>query len=178
MSLMTTHKMKKIYIKKNISDFLITLLLAVASFSGFSLINKPIVLASSTTTSPAVINCSSSRGTCPSCNSETANSCLLCQSSSSNTSCQSNNICTVGGNCLFSNYINPVINLLSGMVALVVIGSIIAGGIQYSASAGDPQKTAKAKARITNSILAFLAYIFLYAFLQFIIPGGLLSQAK
>ena len=174
MSLMTTHKMKKIYIKKNISVFLITLLLVAASFSGFSLINKPIVLASSTTG----INCSSSSGTCPSCNSETANSCLLCQSSSSNTSCQSNNICTVGGNCLFSNYINPVINLLSGMVALVVIGSIIAGGIQYSASAGDPQKTAKAKSRITNSILAFLAYIFLYAFLQFIIPGGLLSQAK
>ena len=177
MSLITIHKMKKKYIKKNISVFLITLLLAAVFFSGFSLINKPIVLASSTTG----IHCSSSSsGTCPICASN--NKCLspACRPSqtSSDISCQSNSICTVGSNCLYSNYINPVINLLSGMVALVVIGSIIAGGIQYSASAGDPQKTAKAKSRITNSILAFLAYIFLYAFLQFIIPGGLLSQAK
>ncbi|MGH7241496.1 MAG: hypothetical protein ACREGB_04330, partial [Candidatus Saccharimonadales bacterium] len=64
-------------------------------------------------------------------------------------------------------------NLLSILVGVIAVASIIMGGINYSTSGGDPQKAAKAKARITNTILALVIYGFLYGFLQFVIPGGL-----
>jgi hypothetical protein len=41
-----------------------------------------------------------------------------------------------------------------------------------SSSAGDPQKSAQGKEHIRNALFGLLAYILLYAFLQFIIPGG------
>lgn len=78
-----------------------------------------------------------------------------------------------GKSCLFDKYINPIVNLLSALVGIVVVGSIIFGGIQYSASAGDPGKAAAAKQRIINSLGALAAFVFLFAFLQWIIPGGL-----
>lgn len=77
-------------------------------------------------------------------------------------------------NCdLVKKYINPAINLFSVIFALVVVISLILGAIQYITSEGDPQKSAKAKQRIFNTVVAFVAYFFLYAFLQFLIPGGI-----
>lgn len=64
------------------------------------------------------------------------------------------------------------INLLSGLVGVVVTASIIYGGIQYSTAGSDPQKVSAAKHRIYNSVFALLAFIFMYAFLQYIVPGG------
>jgi hypothetical protein len=69
-------------------------------------------------------------------------------------------------------YVNPTINVLSVIVGLVAVISIVAGAIQYITSTGDPQKTSAAKSRISKTIFALVAYAFLYAFLEFIIPGG------
>jgi hypothetical protein len=77
--------------------------------------------------------------------------------------------------CLFSKYINPLVNLLSAAVGVVVVLGIIFGAIQFSSSAGDPQKAANGKNHIRNALLGLLAYILLYAFIQFIIPGGKLN---
>ena len=71
-------------------------------------------------------------------------------------------------------YINPFINGLAIIVLLAVVISIIIGGIQYSASADQPAAAAAAKQRIINAVLALLAFMFLWAFLQWIVPGGLL----
>lgn len=76
---------------------------------------------------------------------------------------------------LVALYVNPAIQLLSITVGLVVAASLIMGGIQYTTSSGDPQKTSAAKGRIQNTLMAFLAYAFLYAFLNFLIPGGLFN---
>jgi hypothetical protein len=81
--------------------------------------------------------------------------------------------CNESGCNLSATYIQPVLDLLSGLVGVVVVISLILGGIQYSASEGDPQKSAKAKNRIAKTIFALFAYFFLFAFLQFLIPGGL-----
>jgi hypothetical protein len=67
-----------------------------------------------------------------------------------------------------------IIRLLSDGVGLVVIASIIVGGIQYSASRGNPQDTAKAIGRVRASLIALLIYIFGYAILNYIIPVGFL----
>jgi len=81
--------------------------------------------------------------------------------------------CSQKGCDIIKKYVNPLINLLSIAFGFIAVISIIIGGIQYSASAGDPQKVTQAKQRISKTLFAIFAYFFLYAFLQFIIPGGI-----
>lgn len=91
-------------------------------------------------------------------------------------SCSKSSGC-VGADCgLIRRYFNPVINFLTAVVGIVVTIAIIVGGIQYSTSADDPQKVAAAKARIINAVLAMLAFIFLWAFLQWLVPGGVFNS--
>jgi Type IV secretion system pilin len=85
-----------------------------------------------------------------------------------NTECNAENGCD-----LVAKYINPAIKLFSYVFGLIAVMSIIAGGIQYAASAGDPQKVAAAKKRIINTVIAIVAYFFLYSFINFLVPGGL-----
>jgi hypothetical protein len=69
--------------------------------------------------------------------------------------------------------LNAIIDFLSAGVAIVVIGSIILGAIQYTMAGDNPDGVKKAKKRITDALLAFLAFLFIFAFLQWIIPGGI-----
>ena len=71
-----------------------------------------------------------------------------------------------------SKYINPTINMLSVLVGVAVVIGIIWGAIEVSMSAGDPQKSASGKNHIRNAIIALVAYILLFAFLQWVVPGG------
>ncbi len=75
---------------------------------------------------------------------------------------------------------NPIVDMLfafirflSAGVGIVVIGSIVVAGIQYTTSQGDPNATAKALGRINSSGIALLIYIFAAALLNFIIPAGI-----
>lgn len=75
--------------------------------------------------------------------------------------------------CLFEKYINPAIQLLAVCVGLIVVIAIIVGAIEYITSAGDPQKASSGKKRITGALIGLVAFLLIYAFLQFIIPGGI-----
>ena len=66
-----------------------------------------------------------------------------------------------------------IVNVLSAGVGIVVIAMIILGGIQYSIAGDNAQAVSAAKQRITNALLALFAYLFIFAFLQWLIPGGL-----
>ena len=68
-----------------------------------------------------------------------------------------------------------IIRFLSDGVGLVLVGSLIVGGIQYSSSRGDPQSTSKAIGRIRSTMVALLIYVFAYAILNYIIPAGFLK---
>ena len=83
--------------------------------------------------------------------------------------------CKTGDACgnFIDEYINPFIILLSGLVGVFAVISIIIAGIQYSSSADDPSKVSKAKQRIFNTVIGLVAYIFLFAFLNYLVPGGL-----
>jgi hypothetical protein len=50
---------------------------------------------------------------------------------------------------------------------------VIVGGIQYSAAGADPNKIQAAKHKITNALLALLLFIFGFAIVQWLVPGGL-----
>jgi hypothetical protein len=84
--------------------------------------------------------------------------------------------CTATSCNLIAKYINPLVRLLSALVGVAVTISIIVGGIQYGSSGGDPQRVTQAKNRIRNSVIALLAFMFLYAFLQFLVPGGIFNR--
>lgn len=70
-----------------------------------------------------------------------------------------------------------VINFMSFGVGIIVVGMIIVGGIQYTTSGGVPQKIEAARKRITNAVIALVLYIFMFAILQWLIPGGLFDTA-
>jgi len=84
--------------------------------------------------------------------------------------CKNANDCS-----LTTKYINPIINkFLAPLAVLAVIIGVIVGAIQYITSAGDAQKVAQGKSKIEKALIGFLGFIFLYALLNWLIPGGLL----
>lgn len=85
-----------------------------------------------------------------------------------------------GGNCanlnkcdLITSYIDPAIKFLTAFVGVGVTIAIVYGGIEYGSSGGDPSKAAAGKNRIRNALFTLLAFFFLYALLNFLIPGGI-----
>ncbi len=75
---------------------------------------------------------------------------------------------------LITQYANPFITFLAAVAGLIATISIVVGGVQYASSSGDPQKVSAAKKRIGNAVLAIIGFLLLYAFLQWIVPGGYL----
>ena len=73
----------------------------------------------------------------------------------------------------FKDYLIPIINTLTGGVVAIAAVMMVVSGIQYSAGRDNPQAVSAAKGHIVNIIIGLLAFLFVYAFLQFIIPGGL-----
>jgi len=71
--------------------------------------------------------------------------------------------------------INIIINILSGIIGVIIVIVIVIGGIQYIAAGDNPQAVSSAKSKIYNAILALVAFIFLFAFLNWLVPGGLLK---
>ncbi len=74
--------------------------------------------------------------------------------------------------CKIIGYLRDFINLLSVVVGIVVAIMIVVGGIQYSASRDNPQATAAAKQRVTNAVIALVVYVFIFAILEYLVPGG------
>lgn len=147
------------------------------------------ITSSTSNTHVAVADCSG-KGTagtemCPDPDTGKDVACVSCPDGSSvasETQCSDNagdaaandKDCGTATNCdLVTKYINPFVNFLAALVGVAVTISIVVGGIRYASSAGDPQATAAAKARIRNAIIALVTFIFLYALLNFLIPGGL-----
>jgi hypothetical protein len=76
-------------------------------------------------------------------------------------------------NNIVQNYINPIILFLGGGVGLIIVIMVVIGGIEFITSSGDPNHVAEAKKRIANALLALVTWIIIWAFLEWIIPGGL-----
>ncbi|MHB1864869.1 MAG: hypothetical protein ACYCPS_01730 [Candidatus Saccharimonadales bacterium] len=74
-----------------------------------------------------------------------------------------------------TDLIFAIIKFLSDGVGLVVIASVIVGGIQFIASRGDPSGTQAATKRLTSSVTALLVFLFAYAILNYVIPNGFLK---
>lgn len=76
--------------------------------------------------------------------------------------------------CGILDYLVIFINVLSALAGIVIVGSLIVAGIQYSSSGNNPQQVSAAKDRIRNAIIALFFFIFGYALLNYLVPGGVL----
>lgn len=76
-------------------------------------------------------------------------------------------------NCGIVKYLLLFINGLSALVGLVIVTMITVGGIQYSVTRDNPQAVQAARQRIYNAIIALVIYLFSFAFLQWVVPGGI-----
>lgn len=68
-----------------------------------------------------------------------------------------------------------ILKFLSVGVGLAVVGGVAAGGIVYATAQGSPGKTQTGIKIITNSVIALVLYLLMFAILQFLIPGGILK---
>ncbi len=69
--------------------------------------------------------------------------------------------------------IQQIVDFLSVGIGVIVTGVIILGGIQYSMAGDNPQAVGAAKQRMMNGLIALVAFFFIFAFLQWLIPGGI-----
>ncbi len=74
-----------------------------------------------------------------------------------------------------SELLVTIVNVLSAAVGVVVVLSLVIAGIQYITSSGNPQAVETAKNRIMASVISFIIYIFGFALLQWLIPGGIFN---
>lgn len=70
-------------------------------------------------------------------------------------------------------YLKRILQFLSGGVGIVVLLMMTIAGVQYITAAGQPEQVKAAKNRIQNAITALVLFLIAFAFLNFIIPGGI-----
>ncbi len=81
---------------------------------------------------------------------------------------------SISCNALIKDYVEPGIKVLTMLMGVVVAISIVVAGIQYGSAGSDPGQVAAAKKRLSSALLALLAYLFMFSFLQWLLPGGVL----
>ncbi len=87
--------------------------------------------------------------------------------------CESEDTCTdLENDCALIDRINGGLNLMAFITLPIIILMVVVGGVQYSASNGDPSKVQASKDRIYKALLALVSFIFMWSFLQWLIPGG------
>lgn len=68
--------------------------------------------------------------------------------------------------------LKQAIKILSGLVGAVAVVMFIFAGVSYAAAGDNSEKVQKAKEMMRNTVIGILLYLFMFAILNFIIPGG------
>lgn len=84
------------------------------------------------------------------------------------------NKCIPKTNAIFT-WLTGIIRFLSAGVGIAVVGGIVYGGILYTTARDNSSQTQKAVYVITNAIVGLLLYLLMFAILNFLIPGGILT---
>jgi hypothetical protein len=80
----------------------------------------------------------------------------------------------IRGNGIFKD-VSAIIDVLAAGVGIVVTGSIIWGGVQYTIAGNNANTVSAAKKRILDSLVALFIFFFMFAFLEWIVPGGIIG---
>ncbi len=77
-------------------------------------------------------------------------------------------------NCGIIEYLVIFINVLSAIAGMVIVGSMMIAGFQYMTARDNSAQIMKAKVRIVWAVVALALYVFMYALLNFLVPGGVI----
>lgn len=77
-------------------------------------------------------------------------------------------------NCGIIKYLVNGINFLSAAAGLAIVASMMIAGYQYMTARDNPGAVQAARTRIAWSVVALVLFIFMYAILNFLVPGGIL----
>lgn len=92
---------------------------------------------------------------------------------------QTTNCVPTGGQNINDNpivlFLRAVLQFFAVGVGLLVTGGIITGGIMYMTARGNAAQVEKAQEIIRNSVIGLLLFLGLFAIINFIIPGGVLT---
>lgn len=79
-----------------------------------------------------------------------------------------------GSNTLTSLALTAV-NFLAAGVGIAVVGGIVFGGIRYATANGNASQAQQGVTYIVNSVIGLLLFVFMYAIINFLVPGGLFT---
>jgi hypothetical protein len=68
-----------------------------------------------------------------------------------------------------------IFNFLAIGVGIAVTIGIVYGGLMFMTARGNSGQTQKGVTIITNAVVGLLLYIFMYAIINFLVPGGLFT---
>ena len=68
-----------------------------------------------------------------------------------------------------------LVGIITGLVAVAVVGGIVYGGFLYLTARDNSGQTQKGVTIIVNSVVALIIWIFAYALINFLVPGGLFN---
>lgn len=81
--------------------------------------------------------------------------------------------CVNGGNGSIWNLLTVFVNFLAAGVGVAVLIGIIFGAFLYASAGGSADQAKRGIGYVRNALIALLLFIFMYAIINFIIPGGL-----
>ena len=84
--------------------------------------------------------------------------------------------CDEGGDGGIWHIVNLVVDIMSIGVGILGVIGISVVGIQYLTAGPNTEKTTKAKRRLFEIVIGLVAYAIMFAFLQWLLPGGLLNN--
>jgi len=71
-------------------------------------------------------------------------------------------------------YLRNILIFMAGGIGLAVVGGIVWGAYMYITARGNASQTQQGQNIIINAVVGLLLFIFMYAILQFLIPGGII----
>lgn len=80
--------------------------------------------------------------------------------------------CDGNGQNAIIQIVKNIIKIMTAGVMVVAVGAVIIGSIIYMSSEGSPDKITKAHTIWMNTLYGVLAFTFMVALTNFIIPGG------
>lgn len=82
---------------------------------------------------------------------------------------------SVAGGALFA-VIATAIKIMTAGIGILAVGGLVYGAIVYASAAGSQEQTRKAMTIIRNTVSGLLIYTFLFAIVNFLLPGGVLRE--
>lgn len=73
------------------------------------------------------------------------------------------------------NLLLTVVNILSAGIGIAAVGGVVYAAVLYSSAGANPDNVKKAKEMFVNIGIGIVAYILMYSFLNYLIPGGLFN---